>query len=517
MKGASLATALNRRIEQMVSDDRSRSEIIGSISSAAGISSGTVNQILNGEIDRPPDNRLRGFSSVLDLGMSRLQSLADSDAGKTIMTLEQLLAAARKAITDGDLEEAEKLTNQAKALKAVNDLTPADATEADEFKALKIELDGLKEFKARIEAEPPTKTAGHVTVVEDEDDKKAKQPWDDLGRFLKAVRSATMYGQLDDRLKSQKGVLGASEGVPADGGFLVQPNFANEIFMLEHADSEVLTRVRRFPVGANNNGLTMNAVDETSRATGSRWGGVQAYWAAEGDTATASKPKFRQMELKLNKLFALMYATDELLADTTQLAAVTRVAVNEELTWKAENAILRGTGAGQPHGILNSNALVTVAKEAGQTADTIVFNNIVKMWSRMWSRSRRNAVWFINQDAEPQLITLADAAGNAIYLPQNNLSTSPFAMLLGRPVVPVEFCSTVGDAGDILLADLSQYITIDKGGIEEASSMHVQFLTDQMAFRWTYRVDGQSGWSSALTPANGTNTLSPFVVLAARA
>lgn len=436
------------------------------------------------------------------------------------MTLEQLLAAARKAITDGNLDEAEQLTEKARKIKAINELMPDDEptpiTDTDEFKALKLELDGLKEFKARIEAEPPTKTAGNVIVTEDEADKKAAQPWPDLGIFLKAVKSATVFGHMDDRLLAQKAVLGASEGVPSDGGFLVQPNFANEIFMLEHADSEILTRVRRFPVGANNNGLTMNAVDETSRVTGSRWGGVQSYWAAEGDTVTASKPKFRQMELKLNKLFALMYATDELMADTTQLAAVTRVAVNEELTWKAENAIFRGTGAGQPHGILGSNAMVTVAKESGQAAATIVFNNIVKMWSRMWSRSRRNAVWFINQDTEPQLITLADAAGNAIYLPQNNLSTSPFAMLLGRPVVPVEFCSTVGTAGDIVLADLSQYIAIDKGGIDEASSMHVQFLTDQMAFRWTYRVDGQPGWSSALTPANGTNTLSPFVELATR-
>lgn len=437
------------------------------------------------------------------------------------MTLDELLAAARKAIADGDLEEAEKLTEKARKIKAINELEPDEPTpvaETDEYKALKLELDGLKEFKAKLEAEPPTKSAGSVVVAKDETDKKAAQPWENLGIFLKSVQVAAMYpGQTDDRLKAQKAVLGSSEGIPSDGGFLVQPNQANDIFSLEHAMSEILTRVRRFPVGAQNNGLTMNAVDETSRVTGSRWGGIQGYWAAEGDAATATKPKFRQMELKLQKLMALMYATDELLSDTTQLEAVARQAVNEELTWLAENSVIRGTGAGQPLGILNSNAVVTVAKESGQTAGTVVFNNIAKMWSRMWARSRPNAVWFINQDVEPQLLTLVDAGNNAIYLPQNNLSGSPFASLLGRPVVPIEFCSTVGDAGDILLADMTQYIAIDKGGIEEASSMHVQFLTDQMAFRWTYRIDGQPGWSSVLTPANGTNTQSPFIQLAARA
>lgn len=439
------------------------------------------------------------------------------------MKLEELLAAARKAIADGNLDEAEKLTNQAKALKAVDDLTPSTATpieETDEFKALKLELDGLKEFKAKIEAEPPTKTAGNVTVVEDEADKKNKQPWKTLGGFLQAVKSAALTpGLMDDRLKAQKAVLGASEGVPADGGFLVQPNQANEIFQLEHAMSEILQRCRRFPVGANNNGLTMNAVDETSRATGSRWGGIQGYWAAEGTTATASQPKFRQMKLSLNKLIALMYATDELLADTTQLEAVARQAVNEELTWLAENAVIRGTGAGQPHGILNSNALVSVAKETGQAASTIVPQNIFKMWARMWARSRASSIWLINQDIEPQLFGLelpVGTGGVPVYLPPGGLSQSPYSTLMGRPVVPVEFASTLGTVGDIMLVDLSQYICIDKGGIEEASSMHVQFLTDQMAFRWIYRIDGQPGWSSALTPANGSATQSPFIALATR-
>jgi hypothetical protein len=58
---------------------------------------------------------------------------------------------------------------------------------------------------------------------------------------------------------------------------------------------------------------------------------------------------------------------------------------------------------------------------------------------------------------------------------------------------------------------------IDKGGIQAAESMHVQFLTDQMAYRWTYRLDGQPAWRTTLTPANGSATLAPFVTLATRA
>jgi hypothetical protein len=48
-------------------------------------------------------------------------------------------------------------------------------------------------------------------------------------------------------------------------------------------------------------------------------------------------------------------------------------------------------------------------------------------------------------------------------------------------------------------------------------SVHVAFLTDESIFRFIYRVDGQPIWNAALTPFKGSNTLSPFVVLAARA
>lgn len=428
-------------------------------------------------------------------------------------TIEELIQKAKSAIADGKLDEAEKYTNQAKALKALDGLASVPDT-------VTAELAELKAFKAKIEAEPPTKVAGHLVVTEDETDKKAAKPWKSLGDQMMAVHDAAMYPhRMDERLKAQKAILGTSEGVPSDGGFLVQQDFAAEIFRVAHEQGAILQRVRRIPIGANANGLKMNAVDETSRATGSRWGGVQAYWAAEGDTATATKPKFRQLQLDLNKLIALMYATDELLADTTALGAVAQQAVSEEMIWTVENAIIRGTGAGQPEGILTAAATVSIAKEDGQVAATIVTNNIFKMWARMHSRSRANAVWYINQDIETELLALEFPIGTGgvpAYLPPGGLSQSPYGTLLGRPIVPIEYASTLGTVGDIILADFTQYLMIDKGGVQAAESMHVQFLTDQMTFRWTYRVDGKPAWRSALTPANGSNSQSPFLTLSTR-
>jgi HK97 family phage major capsid protein len=274
------------------------------------------------------------------------------------------------------------------------------------------------------------------------------------------------------------------------------------------------SKVKKIPISGNANGLKINSVDEESRANGSRWGGVQTYWENEADQMSSSKPKFRQMELSLKKLTGLCYATDELLQDAAALESVIKEAFAEEFGFKIDDSILNGNGGGQPLGILNSSALVTVAKEANQT-DKITVENLIKMWNRLWSRSRANSVWYINQELEPYLYTLK-LGDKPVYIPAGGLSEKPYGTLFGRPVVPLEQCNAAGEAGDIILADIGQYLLIDKGGINQASSIHVRFLYDENVFRFIYRVDGQPIWNRPLTPYKGSSTVSPFVALAKR-
>ena len=182
--------------------------------------------------------------------------------------------------------------------------------------------------------------------------------------------------------------------------------------------------------------------------------------------------------------------------------------------FKIDDAILSGTGEGQPLGILNSTALVTVAKEKDQT-EIIKVEILIKMWNRLWSRSRANAVWYINQELEPYLYTLT-IGDKPVYIPAGGLSEKPYATLFGRPVVPLEQCNAAGEVGDIILADIGQYLLCDKGGVSQASSIHVRFLYDEQVFRFIYRVDGKPIWNKPLTPYKGSASVSPFVTLAKR-
>lgn len=332
-------------------------------------------------------------------------------------------------------------------------------------------------------------------------------------QLMAAYRAAMPGGKVDERL-STRAASGLNETTPSDGGFLVQQDFVTELLKRTYETGILASKVKKIPISTNANGMKINAIDEDSRANGSRWGGVQTYWEGEADELTASKPKFRQMELSLKKLTGLCYATDELLQDAAALEAVIRQAFAEEFGFKIDDAILSGSGEGEPLGILNSGAIVTVAKEASQT-DTITVENLVKMWNRLWSRSRANAVWYINQELEPYLYTLK-IGDKPVYIPAGGLSEKPYGTLFGRPVVPIEQCSAAGEVGDIILADIGQYLLIDKGGIKSASSIHVRFLYDENVFRFIYRVDGKPIWTKPLTPYKGSATVSPFVTLAKR-
>jgi HK97 family phage major capsid protein len=409
------------------------------------------------------------------------------------------------------------------ALKKLDAVAEPSAEQAAQITALNAELDQLEkdalEAQAAVEAEEkrlnrerlfgaaaPARPTVPATVA------SRDGPFRSLGEQLLAVRNAAM-GQVDNRLFAA--AQGANEAVGADGGFLVQQEFSNELLGAMHETGILASRCRRIPAGAGANAITMPMVDETSRADGSRWGAVRAYWESEAGTLTASRPKFSKLELKLGKLTGLFYATDELLQDATALSAVASQAFQEEFGFKLDDAIIRGTGAGMPLGILNAACKVEQAKETSQTAATINADNVLKMMSRMPAGLRAGAVWLINEDAEPQLpkMTIGD---QPIYLPPGGLRENPYGNLLGRPVLPIEQCETLGTAGDIIFANLSQYLLYEKGGVEQASSIHVQFLTAEQVFRWILRIDGKPRWKSALTPFKGSATKSPFVTLATR-
>lgn len=347
---------------------------------------------------------------------------------------------------------------------------------------------------------------------------KGKWGFKSFGDFAMSVRSAAMPnngGRIDPRLMQNAPTTYSSEGVGADGGFLVPPDFRTTIMEAVMAETSLLGRT---------DGMTSNANSLVlPKDTSSNWqtsGGIQAYWEGEADQMTQSKLNLSSDQVRLNKLTALVPVTEELLDDASAVDSYLRKKVPEKFDFKINNAIVNGTGAGMPLGFMNSGALITVAKESGQSAATLVFENIVNMYSRMQATSRSNAIWLVNQDIEPQLLSMGfPTSGTAVpvYLPPGGLSASPYGSLMGRPVIPTEAAQTLGTTGDISFVDLTQYLTAVKTqGIRTDVSIHLWFDYDVMAYRFIFRVAGQPWLDAAIDPLNGSVTHSPFVTLATR-
>ncbi len=338
-----------------------------------------------------------------------------------------------------------------------------------------------------------------------------------LGEALQKM-AADALGE--GRIHVQNAASGHSATIPSEGGLLINPTRSNEIMQKVYDGSEIINACQTFEIGQYSDSLEIPYINETSRANGSRWGGLRAYRASEVETPTASKTDLGKWECTLSDLKALVYVTDRLLNDAPALESLIMQQMPQEFQFKLQDEILNGEGGSKCKGIVGDTATVSVAKETGQTAATIVAENIMKMYTRCWGRSRGKAKWYYNQELDYELFTMGISIGTGgvpVFLPANGLSSQPYSTLFGKPMIPVEQCQALGTVGDIVLGDFSEYALIKKGGINTASSIHVKFLTDEMTFKFNWRINGKPKWNNVLTPYKGSSTLSPFVTLATRA
>lgn len=346
---------------------------------------------------------------------------------------------------------------------------------------------------------------------------RGKRGFKHFGEFAACVRTASARsGRVDPRLLIDSPSSYGSEGSGADGGFMVPPDFRQQIIEKIYSEQALVTRTDMLTTGSNS--MTFPK-DETTPWQSS--GGVQAYWSGEAKQITTSKPELDEETIRLHKLTALVPVTEELLEDSASLDSYLYRKVPEKMDFAISLALVQGSGSGQPLGLLNSKALISVAKESGQTADTVVYKNITNMWSRMHHPCRMNSVWLVTPDVETQLMQMefpSTAGAFPVFLPAGGLSASPYATLLGRPIIPTQTTNQLGDKGDIILSDFSQYMTLTKeAGLRIDTSIHLFFDYDLMAFRFIMRIGGQPWWSNAITPRVGSNKLSCFVTLDERA
>jgi HK97 family phage major capsid protein len=341
------------------------------------------------------------------------------------------------------------------------------------------------------------------------------QHFEDHIDYVRTIWHKTPEASVAEKL----GVLrnAASSVSPSDGGFLVPENLRSQLLQIALEESVVRPLATVVPMDSARVPFPM--IDSTSNQS-SVFGGMIAYWGEEGAALTDSSPKFGRALLDAKKLTGLSAVPNELLQDSiVSFSALVENLWPKALAFSEDAAFMSGSGVGEPLGFMGAanSAMIAVAAESGQAANTIVYENIVKMYSRMLPSSLSKAVWVCSPDALPELFTMAlsvGTGGGPIFI--NSAVGSAPMTIFGRPLIISEKAGALSTQGDISFVDLSYYLVGDRQTMTADSSTDYAFGSDKTTFRIIQRVDGRPWLKSAITPKNGGNTLSPFVELAAR-
>ena len=423
-------------------------------------------------------------------------------------------------------QERATLQTQLEGYLALEEPTEENGTEARDWQARIESIDGDVDLAEKIAAQAriaPATVIGDSPIAVSEPNllKDPMAGFYDAADFGLAVMHASRtdgfvdprFGAWDSAIKAADPGSTVHKETHSAEGRMVPPQVKDDIWAIVFDEDDIVGAVEPEPTSSNS---VEWIADETTP-----WGstGVQANWRAEASSMTASNLDTDGRDVKLHELYAFVSATDELLEDAPRLNRRLVQGAGRAIGWEASEAIMLGTGSGQPLGWHNTTTgpLVSVAKESGQVAATVVVANILKMYSRLLVGPGARVRWYANRDIVPQLSSLS--LGNEPSWTNQNagLREAPSGMLMGYPIDFSEHCATLGTQGDIQLVNLSgYYAAVKTGGVKFASSIHLFFDYGATAFRWTFRIGGQPYLAAAVSPAKGSNTKSHFITLDVR-
>ena len=411
------------------------------------------------------------------------------------------------------------MTLTASQEQALENIHSSVSKQADQIKQFECAVEGLSAPVYSDQNAP-----GRVLTVQEETKKKERN---DFGDFCFAVYSANegsreaqarLYNHYGSKQVTSDGVHTQvlSEATGTGGGYLVPQELRNELFDL--AAETAVVRPRATVMRMSSRSLVAPAVDLTTAPDAGEtqfFGGVKASWIETDTLKTVTEPAFRNIELVAHELAGYTEVGNGLLADAgTALGPFLNNAFAGAINWHEDYAFLRGTGSGQPLGILNSPSLKKVERSAD---DTFKLVDAAKMLTALLpgSQGANSTAWIMNISVLEQLVQMEDST-SVIWIP-NARQALPMA-LFGIPILFTEKTPTLDAAGggDVILADLSYYWIGDRQDSEISASIHAKFTSNQTVWRFSHRVDGQSALNGLITLTDGS-TVSPFVSLIEKA
>ena len=431
--------------------------------------------------------------------MSKILVMREERAGK-IKAMRALLTVAETAARELTAEET-----------AQYDQIAAEVAKLDQAIAREAALEQL-EADAR---QPLPAVAAAIGRQNAPPGPEAKKEFETFAEYLHAVRFnandqrlAGLYNEVQPR-GEQRMDTGST------GGFAIPTQFRSTLLAVEGAPAVIRPRATVIPAGSPPDAsITMPALDQTG-ATDNVYGGVVVEKTNEGGDKPETEFALRQVTLEPQEMAGYLEATDKLLRNWTAAASLIERLFRNAMFAAEDNEFLRGNGIGGPLGALNAGATYVVPRS---TAGTIVFDDVVNMLARLLQRGG-SPVWMASRSVMPHILRLRNlsgspAVGDGALVYQPSLQPGIPDMLMGYPIIWHERSPSVGNEGDLLLADWSYYLIKDGSGPFVASSEHVKFRQNKTAFKIFWTVDGQPWLTAPFTDEGGCD-VSPFVALGA--
>ena len=326
-----------------------------------------------------------------------------------------------------------------------------------------------------------------------------KGNFESFGDFLKSVES----GRSDPRLEKLDTRNALNTGVGAEGGFTVPTEYAS--FLVDGSLEEEVIRPRANVFPMTSMQRKVPSWDNLDRSSG-LYGGINAQWTAELQERADQQPALREITLEAVKLILYVSASREVVQDGAELEQELTKAIRKALSHEMDKAFLAGSGSGEPQGILNSPALISVNR---QEASQVQYQDLVNMYSQLVKGGR--PIWVASHSVIPQLMTMESTGNNLIWQP-NARDGSP-GQLLGMPVYLSDKVPALGTRGDLMLVDPSRYMVGMRQDIALDVSQGPGWYRDYTSWRCVLRVAGQGAWDKPMTLSDGATQLSPFVAL----
>lgn len=330
-----------------------------------------------------------------------------------------------------------------------------------------------------------------------------------VGEFMLSVFNQKVMGRQDPRLMVNAITTWGGESVGGDGGYLLPPQFAQEILSVVQGGDSFVSSLRPFITNTN---LITVPVDETTPWSTS---GITGAKTAEAGTISATKPALKQVNVQLYKAAALVHVSDENLRDVPFLASYVMNKMAEKIRYICEDWCMNGAGAGaEPLGLTKGAGTVTIAKESTQTRATspLVPQNLANMFAALLPGGASRAFWVMNPTVLPYLWTLTlGNAGFPLYVA--DFKAAPGGILLGRPVILSETAAIAGSLNDVVLVDPAGYIcAMQSEGISAATTIAFAFDQGLQSFRATLRCGGAPILQAKIARAKSSSTYAGHVI-----